>query len=464
MSSADSRQSEGGRLRAAALALLAAVPDAIAPARLVAERLGGAGWGAEWLGDSHRHAGRSIHLLAVGKAAAAMAAGADAALGAQIVGGLVVTSGDATTVPARLERRAGSHPHPDATSVAAGAAVRRLVEGIPPEHALLVLLSGGASSLIVEPGPGLSLYDLHVVNALLLGAPLPIDAVNAVRKHVDLLKGGRLAFAARARTVLVLTISDVIGDRLDAIGSGPFHPDPTTYAEATAALRGAGLWSRAPESVRRLLERGEAGDIPETPKPGAEIFARVRHEVVAGNGTARAALAAAAEGAGFRVVHAPEPVDGPATAAGTRLAGIAQELSRAVAPGGKFAGERIAWIGGGETVVHVTGNGRGGRNQQLALAASIALVELAAPGAPAGNGIVIASLATDGVDGPTDAAGAIVDPGTVARMKAGGVDPHDALRRNDSWTALEAAGDLLRTGPTGTNVADVQLVLVAPDG
>jgi glycerate 2-kinase len=465
-----------GSLRAAALDGVRAMLAALDPAALVHAALSAT--------RADAPLPPRVHLLAVGKAADGMAAGACAALGEQVAGGLVVAPGvpapgsphspdslgaagirapagapaagagsgegvQAGAAAARLERRVASHPAPDEASHAAARAVLAMLARIPPGDALLVLLSGGASSLLVLPAPPLSLDDLTATTRVLLAAAMPIDEINAVRKHIDLAKGGRLACAARdAGVVRVLAVSDVTGDRLDVIGSGPFYPDASTYRDAVAALRGAGAWERLPGAVRNLLARGAGGARhapPESPGPGHPAFERVSHRIIAGNATARAALARALEGSGFYVQVVDAPLVGNADEAGARL-GV-EALS--VPPG-------HARVFGGETVVHVTGTGRGGRNQQLALAAALTL--------EGATDLIIGSVATDGVDGPTDAAGALVDGGTVARIRHAGIDPADALRRNDAWTALGAAGDLLRTGATGTNVADVQFILAAqPD-
>jgi glycerate 2-kinase len=385
-------------------------------------------------------------LLAIGKAAEPMAAAALRALGRRVASALVVAPRDErpaaysasveTLVP--TIRLRSDHPLPTAASARAAHAVLDWIDARPPGAHLLVLLSGGASALVALPAPGLDIDDLATTTDALLRAGADIEALNAVRKHLDLSKGGRLARRAAGRDVLVLAISDVVGDRLDTIGSGPFHPDATTYGDALAAV--AGL-DALPDRVRRRLEMGASGEWDETPKAGDPCFARVQHRIIGNNVTACGAALRKARALGYDATRIDAPIVGEARIAGRRLAEAAQATH----------GAKACLVGGGETTVTVRGAGRGGRNQELALAAAVAI--------DGTRGCVVASFGTDGIDGPTDAAGAIIDGATCARIRAAKLEPAAALEDNDSHTALEAAGDLLRTGPTGTNVGDVQIVL-----
>ncbi|HUP25391.1 MAG TPA: DUF4147 domain-containing protein [Thermoanaerobaculia bacterium] len=407
-------------------------------------------------------------LLAVGKAARGMALGARSVLSVAPVAGVVVepkalaasrrSGGDRQPVPVELRSwplvwRRGSHPLPDRGSQLAARAFERCAA--TPSDAggaerFLALLSGGASALLAAPTKNITLADKVRVTELLLRAGASIGELNAVRKHLSRLKGGGLARLVAPRPATVLVLSDVPDDDLSVIGSGPWYPDPSTFAEAEAVLLRHGVYEQAPEAVRERLRRGARGQIAETPKPGDVAFLAIRHQVVATNACSVAAMAAEAERAGFEVAREERPVVGEARDA-------AEQWILALSPGPP---RRVARVSGGETTVTVRGVGRGGRNQELALA--FALLAERESERLAGRPWCFLSAGTDGVDGPTDAAGALVDHASLQRCRAAGVDPAAALADNDSYRALAAAGDLLRTGPTGTNVADLQVLLVQP--
>ncbi len=381
----------------------------------------------------------SIDVLAAGKAAPSMARPVAAVYGDRLVRGLVVTKDASDPAPARLQVLRASHPVPDHSSLRAGRRWLECASACPPERGLLVLLSGGASALLGCPAPGLALQDLQVVTDLLLRAGADIEALNAVRKHLGAVGGGRSLEMSRSRDVQVLALSDVPGDRLDLIGSGPFCADPHRYRDALAVLDRLGLGPRVPAAVLEHLRAGARGEHPETLKPGDPALARVHHRVVASLGDALRAAERAAERLGLRVEPWP-----------TRLAGEAREEASRLARAAREAGPGTCIISGGEPVVTVRGGGRGGRAQELALALAIEL-----DGIP---GVVALAAGTDGSDGPTDAAGAWADGGSVARGRAAGVDARAALDANDSHGFFAAEGGLLRTGPTGTNVNDLVLV------
>lgn len=390
-------------------------------------------------------AGDCISLLAAGKAACAMAAGARAVLGERVREGLAVTkSGHGFPVPG-VEVREASHPLPDARGVAAAGAALAWARRGPASRTLLVLLSGGASALWVAPAQGVSLEDKRIVTDGLLRAGVPIGALNAVRKHLSRIKGGGLARAARAARVVSLLISDVPGDAVDAIGSGPTAPDPTTYADALDVIAGAVGLDAVPRAVRHHLEAGAAGERAETPKPGDPLFERCECALVATLDHALEAASRAGAALGLRVVEAGAVLQGEARDWGPRLAERARAL-RGDLP--------ALLVAGGEPVVHVRGEGRGGRAQELALAFALA--------AEGEGGLSALFAGTDGSDGPTDAAGGIVDGTTAARARERGLDPRAHLDRNDSHPVLAATGDLLVTGPTHTNVTDLALIRVAP--
>lgn len=346
-----------------------------------------------------------------------------------------------------LEWMQAGHPVPDAGSLAAGRRALALAEQVAGDGLLVLLLSGGASAVLAAPVPGVGLDDKVQATQLLLRAGLPIDRINCVRKHLSAIKGGWLAAAARG-AVVTLAISDVVGPIPDdpaVIGSGPTVPDPTRYADALEAVEECGIRAAFPPAALRALEEGQQGRRPETPKPGDERLRGARTLVIGSRFDALDAAARHAAGLGYDVVTLPAPVVGEARVA------AADHLQLAAAA----AVRRPACIlSAGETTVEVRGPGRGGRNQEFALAAAVRL-----GGASGVAGLI--SVGSDGIDGPTDAAGAMVDTTTLARARAQGLqDPAHYLDRNDSYTFFEQLGDLIKIGPTATNVGDLQVLLL----
>jgi glycerate 2-kinase len=380
-----------------------------------------------------------VRIIAVGKAAMAMARGASAALGGAIRGIVVAPSGGGR-LPRSLVRLRGEHPLPGRGSLAAGRAVWGELGGLARDEMVLVLLSGGASSLLALPAPGVTLEDKLATTKLLLRAGATIAETNAVRKHLSRLKGGGLARRAAPASVVTLLLSDVIGDSPAVIGSGPTAPDPTTFADVWAVLERYDLVERVPARVRRRIERGRRGGVEETVKPG-EI--RTRAIVVGNVASALEGAAREARRLGFEPRVWTERLRGEARRAATRVAREIERVGRVRKP--------ICLLAGGETIVRVGGDGRGGRNQELALALAEKI---------AGRNVAALAAGTDGIDGPTDAAGAFVDGETVARARCRGLEPRGFLRRNDSHGFFSKMGDLHRPGPTGTNVMDVTIVLV----
>jgi glycerate 2-kinase len=362
-----------------------------------------------------------------------------------IAGGLVIGSHLPARMPPQLRSLQADHPVPGERSMAAGRAALDIVRAVSASDSLIVLVSGGASALMALPVPGITLDDKQHVTRRLLIAGADIRALNTVRKHLSAVKGGRLAEACRGRVTAWL-LSDVVGDDPSVIGSGPTVADGSTFADALAILDQHGGRARFPESVVTYLERGAAGREEETPKPGSVAFGRVTTTVI---GSARLSLdgaADAARGLGYSVAARDEPVVGEARmAARDHIAWVRTMLDATREP--------LCLLSCGETTVTVTGKGRGGRNQEFALALAIALADQPAV-------LTAASLGTDGIDGPTDAAGAIVDETTMARALRGGLSARGALDDNDSWTFFSRLDDLIQTGPTGTNVGDIQIVLV----
>lgn len=387
---------------------------------------------------------RPLSLLAVGKASQAMAAAALQHAGDRVQQGLVITPPGQPDLlshwQARVRTLPADHPIPSARNLLAARAVIELASHLQSNARFVVLVSGGGSAQLSAPREPLKLEHIATITDALLRSGAAIDAINCVRKHCEQIKGGQLARLAFPTPTTAFVLSDVLGDPLDVIASGPLAPDPTTFAEALEVLHRFGLADEHPE-VSALLSRGSAGELEETPKPGDPLFRHVEHVVIANNEQATRAAADALRRAALRVLDVQLGVQGEAKAIGTRLAQAVRRLP---------PGSAIVW--GGETTVRVgKAPGKGGRNQELALAASMVL------SGQAGTGLL--SLATDGVDGPTDAAGGWVDSGSVERMRRAGIDPADALHRHDSYAALSACGGLLRLGPTGTNVNDVMVGL-----
>jgi glycerate 2-kinase len=429
------------RARADLLRIFAAAVRAVEPRRVVANAFEGLSPARPRLRTMVEKADR-VYLLAVGKAAAGMAIAAHERLGARLRDALVITPGsEAEEIGMRTMRAA--HPRPDASSEAAGFAARQFVAAADPGDLVIFLLSGGASALMVLPADRLTLQDKVETSSALMNAGASIRELNTVRKHLSDIKGGRL-LQSSAASFLSLIISDVPGNDLATIGSGPTAEDPTTYSDAIAILKRRKLWGRARESVRDHLEGGAADEIPETLKRGDPALARAENIIVADNGTAVEAACIAAQAAGYRIERWRE-LTGDANRAAAAIAAHLCEIQD----------ERTCIISGGETVVQVVGKGRGGRSQQAALAAALELARHKSDGR-----IAMLFAGTDGIDGPTDAAGAIATPMTVLRAAEANIDAQAALNRNDSYSFFQTLGDLVITGPTGTNVADLFIGLV----
>ncbi|MFN8459822.1 MAG: glycerate kinase [Anaerolineae bacterium] len=377
-----------------------------------------------------------ITVVAIGKAAWRMASAAKVELGQQIKRGIVITKYDHSLgdVPG-LEIYEAGHPLLDENGVTATRRALELVQNLASTETVLFLVSGGGSALFEEPAEGVSLAEMMQVNSLLLKSGANIVEINTVRKHLSQVKGGRLAQRVKPAKVVALVLSDVLGDRLDSIASGPAYPDSTTSAEALAVVQKYRL--ELPDSVMRALQQ-------ETPK----TVDNVESYIIGSVRVACEAAKQAAEHLGYSPLILTTTLDCEAREAGRFLAAIAKEVLTSAHP----LPPPCAVILGGETVVQVKGTGLGGRNQELALAAAAGLAGL--------EDVVIASVGTDGTDGPTDAAGGMVDGGTVARLAGQGLEVYKMLDNNDAYHALLASSDLLKTGPTGTNVNDLAVILV----
>jgi len=430
------------KLRADALTIFHSALAA-ANARQAVERYLAAGQAKPLLASAQR-----VFVAAVGKAAAQMAEAVEEWVGGQFTRGLVVTKhGHAAQYHGQCRVIEASHPVPDEDSLRAGKALLALLEELTPHDLLIVAVSGGASALLCAPVDGVSLAAKQTTTDLLLRAGADIYELNAVRKHLSMLKGGNLAARAHPTPVLSLLLSDVVGDPLSVIGSGLTTPDQTTFAQAVEVLTRRGILNQVPMEVRDRLAKGARGQIAENPQPDDALFAQVTNVIV---GSSRQALEAAAQEA-QRLGYRPLILS-------SRFQGEARELARAhaeilweVLASGHPLRPPACLLSGGETTVTVRGKGKGGRNQEFALAAALALRDAA--------NIVCLSAGTDGTDGPTDAAGALVDGQTLARAAKRGLDAADFLARNDSYNFFAPLGDLLKTGPTGTNVMDVNVML-----
>jgi len=433
------------RIRIAAL-------DAVEPARAVARFLARDGdvlrAGEARLPLASR---ASVRLVAAGKAATAMTESAAPVLGERLERGVLVTKRGhlgGRSIPPAVRRLEAGHPVPDEAGRAGVAAVEGLLSDLREGDVVLALLSGGASALLADPAEPLSLEDLGETTRLLLRSGATIGELNAVRKHLSRLKGGQLARLAAPASVVALILSDVVGDPLDVIASGPTAPDPTTFADAWSVVARRGLAGALPEAVGNRLRDGLEGRVPETPKPGDPLFGRVHNVVVGSNRLAALAAVEEARSLGYGALLLSTFVEGEAR----EVARVVAALGRGVLAHGDPLAAPACLVLGGETTVTVRGSGHGGRNQELALAAALALEGV--------DGVSVMALATDGSDGPTDSSGAVVDGATAGAIRAAGLDPAAALAANDAYPALSAAGAQLRTGPTGTNVNDLTVVLV----
>jgi len=392
-----------------------------------------------------------IIVIAVGKAAIPMAQATVDAIGDAPLTGIVVTKDEHATghtLPETLRVVEAGHPVPNAAGLAAATAVSGMLAATTTRDRVLLLLSGGASALLPSPVDDISLANLQAVTESLLRAGAAIGEINAVRKHLSRLSGGQLARLAQPAPVVALILSDVVGDPLDVIASGPTAPDPTTYADAQAILTRHDLVASTPHSVLAHLEAGVAGRIAETPKPGDPVFANVANVIVGSNRLAAQAAVAEAERLGYNALLLTTFMEGEAR----EVAKVTAALAKSIRAHGEPVRPPACLIWGGETTVTVRGQGKGGRNQELALAAALALEGL--------PDVSLMALATDGTDGPTDAAGAIVDGHTVEIARTSGWDPIATLADNNAYPLLDALGALLRTGPTGTNVNDLTVLLV----
>ncbi len=402
------------------------------------------------IGDKNYDLGdfSGVFVIGAGKASAEMARPLEEILGDHLVSGIInVKYGHGRSLR-RVEVNEAGHPVPDEAGLRGAEKVKGTLSLTGESDLVIFLLSGGGSALLPSPAPGLTLEDKQRLTQWLLESGANIQEINAIRKHVSAVKGGHLARLAFPSTLVSLILSDVIGDSLDSIASGPTVPDGTTFKDCLRVLEKFGLTRKIPPAVQDHLEKGARGEIEETPKAGDPAFARTQNLIVGSNIQALLAAREKAESLGYNCLILSSSIEGETREIARMHAALAKEILASGHPVQRPA----CLISGGETTVTIRGRGLGGRNQEFALAAGIAIEGL--------PDVIVVSGGTDGTDGPTDAAGAIADGTTVGRARALGLEATDYLRENDSYHFFEPLGDLLITGPTLTNVMDLRLVLV----
>jgi len=390
----------------------------------------------------------NIYVVGGGKASGSMAEALEQILGKHLTNGLVNIPHGSKHKTEIIKLHEASHPIPDEAGVEGTRRILEIAKQAKKDDLIICLISGGGSSIMPLPRGRITINDKRKITDALLKCGATINEINTVRKHISHFKGGWLAKKAYPATILNLILSDVVGDPLDFIASGPTVPDSTTFSDAVKVLKKYGLWDKAPTSIRKVLSDGEKALIPETPKADDEAFKNVYNVVVGNNRFASLAACEHLKSAGLNTLLLTSAMEGEARHVGVMLASIAREVFMSGNPVPKPAGI----IAGGETTVTVTGKGLGGRNQEIALAAALKLSRM--------DGVAVASLSTDGVDGPTDAAGAIADGKTLTRATKIGLNPEEILAENNSYNFFSRLGDLIFTGPTGTNVNDVSVIVV----
>ena len=388
---------------------------------------------------------QKIYILGAGKAAISMAQAMEELLGERLSAGIVVTRYGQAQHLGKVRVIEAAHPIPDFAGMEGARQVAAIAQQATAHDLILFLVSGGGSALLPYPLDGLTLADKQTVTHLLLRSGASIRETNTLRRHLSQLKGGKLARMAYPAQVVALIVSDVVGDTIEDIASGPTAPDPTCYADCWEIIRKYRLQDAIPTAVQAVLDHGIRGNIDETVKAGDRALTKVQNVIIASNRLATEAARSHAEALGYSATILSNDVEGESRDVGKRHAAAFKKVFT------EPLAEPICFISGGETTVTVRGDGVGGRNQEFALAAAI---ELAGT-----TGVAVLSAGTDGIDGPTDAAGAIVDGATVARGHLQGYDAEQYLARNDAYKFLHATGDLLVTGPTQTNVMDIQVML-----
>ncbi len=391
----------------------------------------------------------NIYVVGGGKACAPMAKAMEELLGDKIDNGLIVVKYNHGLPLNKIETVEASHPIPDKNGIRGTSDILRLLSKTGEKDLVICLISGGGSALLVQPHKEITLPGLQIISTKLLACGARIDEINTVRKHLSSIKGGQLARASHPSTLITLILSDVVGDPMDIIASGPTVPDESTFEDAYKIIQKYSLEDKILESVYSFLRSGKTGKIEETPKNGDEIFDNTQNVIVGSNKIALDAAEKKAKDLGYNTIILSSLVEGESRDAAKFFAAIAKEVSRTGTPVPKPA----CIIAGGETTVTIRGKGKGGRNQEFALSAALEISGC--------DGIVVLSAGTDGTDGPTDATGAIVDSNTCKNAKVKFcLNPEEYLRRNDSYNFFNNTGEHIITGPTMTNVMDIMISLI----
>jgi len=434
------------QLRADAVGIFNAAVMAVDPAHAVRRYVRVSGTAIEVADRSYALADfRNIYIVGAGKASVPMAQAVESLLGEHLSGGIVVTKYGQARRLRKVRVIEAAHPIPDHAGADGARQIATLAQQATEDDLIFCLVSGGGSALLPYPIGGLTLADKQEVTQLLLRSGATIRETNTLRRHLSQLKGGKLARMAYPAQLIGLIVSDVVGDTLEDIASGPTAPDRSSYADCIAILRKYRLVDSIPASARAALDSGIKGEFADTVKASDIAFTKVQNLIIASNRLATEAAKSHATDLGYRSEILSNDIEGESREVAQRQAVMLKQVLAEPPP------EPICFILGGETTVSVRGDGIGGRNQEFALAAAIELADAA--------GVVVLSAGTDGIDGPTDAAGAIVDGATVSRGRLHGYEAARFLERNDAYNYLLATGDLLITGPTQTNVMDLQVML-----
>lgn len=393
-----------------------------------------------------------VYVIGTGKASADMAAGLESLLEGRITAGAVTVKYRHTRPLKHVRLIEAAHPVPDHNGVKGAERILEIVDNASEKDLVICLLSGGGSALLPLPAEALTLSDKQKTIRALLDCGAGIDEINAIRKHMSAIKGGRLARRTRPAALITLILSDVVGDKLDVIASGPTVPDDSTFAEDMGIIESYGLKNRIPQSVLSHMAAGISGDTEETPGTDAAVFEGAFSFIIGSNISALKQAQKTAETLGYDPLILSSMIQGESRDVAKFHTAIAREISQT----GNPIAPPACLLSGGETTVSISGDGLGGRNQEFALAAAIDIKNEEA--------MVVLCGGTDGTDGPTDAAGAVVDGTTVQKAEAEGISPHTYLKNNDSYNFFKQTGDLLMTGPTGTNVMDLRIILVGRRG
>lgn len=392
---------------------------------------------------------KGIFLVGFGKAGASMARGVEDVLQERLEAGIInVKYGHVQRLSSKIKINEAGHPVPDAAGMAGAREIVQFLEARRADELVICVISGGGSAIFPLPQEGITLEEKQEMTRQLLACGADIKEINAIRKHISRVKGGQLARIAQPATLITLILSDVIGDPLDSIASGPTAADSTTFQDCVNILTKYQLWGKIPRSIEQHLQAGAAGKIPDTPKAGDPAFTSTHNVIVGSNWQAVQAAEQAAAALGYRTLILSTFIEGETRDVARVHAAIAKEVRKSGHP----IAAPACILSGGETTVTIRGTGLGGRNQEFVLAAAMDLRDM--------DNVVVLSAGTDGTDGPTDAAGALADGKSIARAQQLSLNASDYLQNNDSYHFFAALGDLIKTGPTNTNVMDLRIVLI----